>query len=158
MKTAVARKEVRGGQGPGGMGLGGRHEDSGFRVQREAIRGVLNRSIIFCKSPLVVTWGSGCRDRGGSSLGAYGSGPRRLDHTGSRKMESSGGQPADGLMWEVRRRNHGALGFRLELLGRAAVCGAITELATLRDGAYAGLHPCRSLTSFLAGFTSSGNS
>lgn len=45
MKTAVACKKVRGGQGPGGIGLGGRREDSGFRVQREAIRGVLNRRV-----------------------------------------------------------------------------------------------------------------
>ena len=105
----------------------------------------------------MVTWGSGCRDRGGSSLGAYGGGPPP-DHTGSREMESSGWQPAEGLVWEVRRKNQGALGLRLELLGRAGVCGVFTELAVLRDGAYAGLHPCQSLTSFLAGFTSSGNS
>ena len=37
-------------------------------------------------------------------------------------MESSGWQLADGLMWEVRKKNQeGALGFWLELLGRSVV-------------------------------------
>lgn len=55
-------------------------------------------------------------------MGAYGSGPRWLDRTGSREVESSEWKLADGLMWEVRKKKQeGALGFQLELLGDSDV-------------------------------------
>lgn len=158
MKTAVACKKARGGQGPAGLGPWRPSRGLWIPGAAGAIRAVLNRS---ASSALEAIGGyvgirlQGQRWKLSGGLWRWSTTP---DHTGSREMESSGWQPAEGLMWEARRKNQGALGFRLELLGRAGVCRVFTELAMLRDGAYAGLHPCQSLTSFLAGFTSSGNS
>ena len=51
-------------------------------------------------------------NRGGNQLKDFCSSPRWLDQTGSREMERSGQRLADGLMWEVRRKNQeGSLEF-----------------------------------------------
>ena len=82
-------------------------------MQWEAIQGVLNRKVssvveahwLLCGEQIV---GQGWKPVGG--------------HTGSREMESSRWKLADGLMWEVRKKKQeGALGFRLELLGDSDV-------------------------------------